>query len=175
MQQWAASSGKRVVEAVCCHPAYLTYMQSTSCEMPGWMSHKLESRLRTEISITSDRPDDTTLMAESEEGLKSLLMKVKEESEKAGLKLNTQKTKLMASGPISSWQNGKAMETVTDFIFLHSKITVDGECSHEIKTLAPCKNSYDKPLQCIKKQRRHFADKGLSSQSYGFSSSHVWM
>ena len=78
--------------------------------------------------------DDTTLMAESEEELKSLLMKVKEESEKAGLKLNIQKTKIMASGPITSWQiDGETMETVTDFIFLGSKITADGDCSHEIK------------------------------------------
>ena len=78
--------------------------------------------------------DDTTLMAESEEELKSLLMKVKEESEKAGLKLNIQKTKIMASGPITSWQiDGETMETVTDFIFLGSKITVDDDCSHEIK------------------------------------------
>ena len=79
--------------------------------------------------------DDTTLMAESEEELKSLLMKVKEESEKAGLKLNFQKTKIMASGPITPWQiDGETMETVTDFIFLGSKITVNGECSHKIKT-----------------------------------------
>ena len=78
--------------------------------------------------------DDTTFMAESEEELKSLLMKVKEESEKVGLKLNIQKTKIMASGPITSWQiDGKTMETVTDFIFLGSKITVDSDCSHEIK------------------------------------------
>ena len=78
--------------------------------------------------------DDTTLMAESEEELKSLLMKVKEESEKAGLKLNIQKTKIMASGPITSWQiSGETLETVRDFIFLGSKITVDGDCSHEIK------------------------------------------
>ena len=78
--------------------------------------------------------DDTTLMAESKEKLKSLLMKVKEESEKAGLKLNIQKTKIMASGPITSWQiDGKTMETVRDFIFLGSRITADGDCSHEIK------------------------------------------
>ena len=78
--------------------------------------------------------DDTTLIAESEEKLKSLLMKVKEESEKVGLKLNIQKTKIMASGPITSWQiDGKTVETVADFIFLGSKITVDGDCSHEIK------------------------------------------
>ena len=83
-------------------------------------------------------------MAESKEEHKSLLMKVKEESEKVGLKLNIQKTKTMASGPITSWQiDGETMETVTDFIFLGSKITADGDCSHEIKTLAPWKKSYD--------------------------------
>ena len=88
--------------------------------------------------------DDTTLMAESEEDLKSLLMKVKEESEKVGLKLNIQKTKILTSGPITSWQtDGETMETVTDFIFLASKITAHGDCSHEIKTLTPWKESYD--------------------------------
>ena len=108
--------------------------------------------------------DDTTLMAESEEELKSLLMKVKEESEKAGLKLNVQKTKIMASGPITSWQiDGETMKTVRDLIFLGSKITVDGDYSHEIKTLAPWKKSYVQTKQHIKKQRYHFANKGLSS------------
>ena len=89
--------------------------------------------------------DDIILMGESKEVLKSLLMKVKEESEKTGLKLNIQKTKIMASGPITSWQiGGETMETVTDFLFLGSKITADGDCSHEIKkTLAPWKKSYD--------------------------------
>ena len=96
--------------------------------------------------------DDTTLMAESEEELKSLLTKVKEESEKAGLKLNIQKTKTMASDSITSWQiDGETMETVTDFIFLGSKITADGDCNHEIKRLAPWKKSYDKSRQRIKK------------------------
>ena len=95
--------------------------------------------------------DDTTLMAESEEELKSLLMKVKKESEKVGLKLNTQKTKIMASGPITSWQIDG--ETVRGFIFGGSKITADGDCSHEIKTLAPWKESYDKSRQHIKRQR----------------------
>ena len=120
--------------------------------------------------------DDPTLMAESEE-LKSLLMKVKEESEKVGLKLNIQKTKIMASSPITSWQiDGATVETVTDFIFLDSKITADGNCSHEIeRMLTPWKESYDQPRQHIKKQRYYFANKGLTSQSYGFSSSHVWM
>ena len=97
------------------------------------MKHKLESRFLGEMSITSDA-DDTTLMAESEEELKSLLVKMKEESEKVGLKLNIQKTKIMASGPITSWQiDGEAMETRTDFILGGSKITADGDCSHEIK------------------------------------------
>ena len=115
-------------------------------------------------------------MAESEE-LKSLLMKVKEESEKVGLKLNILKTKIMASGPITSWQiDGETVETVSDFIFLGSKITADGDCSHEIKRLLLLgRISYDQPRQHIKKQRHYFANKGLSSQGYGFSSSHVWI
>ena len=121
--------------------------------------------------------DDTTLMAESEQELKSLLMKVKEESEKVGLKLNIQKTKIMASGPITSWETeGKTVETVSDFILWGSKITADGDCSHEIKRhLAPWKKSYDQPRQHIEKQRHYFANKGPSSQGYGFSSGHVWM
>ena len=119
--------------------------------------------------------DNTTLMAESEE-FKSLLMKVKEESEKAGLKPNIQKTKIMASGPITSWQiDGQTVETVSDFILWGSKITANGDHSHEIKTLAPWKKNYDQPRQHIKNQRHYFANKGPSSQGYGFSSSHVWM
>ena len=116
-------------------------------------------------------------MAESVEELKSLLMKVKEDSEKVGLKLNIQKTKIIASGPITSWQTDKeTMEIVRDFIFLGFKITGDGDCSHEIKRfLAPWKKSYDQPRQHIKKQRHYFANKGPSSQGYGFSSGHVWM
>ena len=99
-------------------------MHSTSWETLGWRKHKLESRLLGEISITLDIADDTTLMAESEEELKSLLMKVKEETEKVGLKLNIQKTKIIASSPITSWQiDGETVETVSDFIFLGSKIT----------------------------------------------------
>ena len=118
--------------------------------------------------------DNNTLMAETEEELKSLMKKVKEESEKAGLKFNIQKTKIMAFGSITSWQiDGETMETVRDFIFLDSKITADGDCSHEIKMLAPWKKSCEQPRQHIKKQRHHFANKGPSSQSYGFSSSHV--
>ena len=116
--------------------------------------------------------DDATLMAESEEELKSLLMKVKEGSEKVGLKLNIWKTKIMASGSITSWQIDG--ETVADFIFLGSKITADGDCSNE-RCFTPWKESYDQPRWHIKKQKHYFANKGLSNESYGFSSSHVWM
>ena len=116
------------------------------------------------------------LMAESEEELKSLLRKVKEECGKAGLKHYTQKTKIMSSGPISSWQkDGEKVETVTDFLFLGSRITVDGDHSHEIKSFLLLGIKVMTNLDSIKKQRHHFADKSLSSQSYGFSSSHVWM
>ena len=103
--------------------------------MLGWMKQKLESRLLGEISITSDtQMTDTTLMAENKEELKSLLMKVKAESEKVGLKLNILKTKIMASNPITSWQiDRETVEIVADFIFRGSKITADGDCSHEIK------------------------------------------
>ena len=133
-QQTGSKSGEEHVKAVYCHPAYLTSMQSTSCKMPDWMKHKLESRLPGEISITSDTQMTPSLWQESEEELKSLLVKVKEESEKVGLKLNIQKTMIMASDPITSWQiDGKTMERVTDFISLGSKITADGDCSHEIK------------------------------------------
>ena len=120
--------------------------------------------------------DDNTLMTESEE-LKSLLMKVKEESEKVGLNLNIQKTKIMASGPITSWQiDGETVETVTDFIFEGSKITSDGDCSHEVKRhLLLGKKIYDQRRQHIKEQRHYFVNKGPSSQGYGFSSGHVWM
>ena len=178
-QQTCSKSGKEYIKAVYCHPVYLTYMQSTSWETPGWRKHKLESRLLGEISITSRYANDNTLKAESEEELKSLLMKVKEESEKVGLKLNIQKTKIMTSSPSASWQIHGG--TVADFIFLGSKITADGDwnnensdrlyfggskltadgdCSHEIKkTLAPWKENYVKPRQHIKKQRHHFADK----------------
>ena len=99
--------------------------------MLNWKKHKLESRLPGEISITSDMQMTPPFMAESEEELKSLLNKVKEESEKVVLKLNTQKTKIMASGPVTSWEIDG--ETVSDFIFWGSKITADGDCSHEIE------------------------------------------
>ena len=114
--------------------------------------------------------DDTTLTVGSEEELKSLMMKVKEESEKVGLKLNIQKTKIMASDPITSWQiDGETMETVTDFIFMGSKVTADSDCSHEIKLcLLLLKKAIYQPRQHIKKQRHYFAERGPSSQSYDF-------
>ena len=120
--------------------------------------------------------DDTTLMAESEEELKSLLMKMQVESEKVGLKLNIQITKIMASGPIISWEiDGETVETVSGFILGGSKITADGDCSHEIKTrLLLGRKAITILRQHIKKRRHYFANKGLSNQSFGFPSSHVW-
>ena len=123
-QQTGYKSGKEYIKVVYCHPAYLTYMQSTSWEMLDWKKHKLESRLPGEINNLR-YADDTTLMAESKEELKSFLIKVKAESKNVDLKLNIQKTKIMACGPITSWQiDGETMETVTDFISLGSKIPV---------------------------------------------------
>ena len=127
MEQLTGSKlGKEYDKAVYCHPAYLTYMRNAGLD-------EAQARIKTAgRNINNLRyADDTTLMAERKEELKSLLMKVKEESEKAGLKLNIQKTKIMASGPITSWQ--VEGESVTDFIFLGSKITADGDSSHEIK------------------------------------------
>ena len=113
-------------------------------------------------------------MAESEEELKGLLIKVKEENEKVGLKLNIQKSKIIAFSAITSWQiDGETMETVADFILGSSKITADGDCSHEIKRRLLL--GRNQPRQHIKKQRHHFVNKGPSSQGYGFSSSHVWI
>ena len=103
-------------------------------------------------------------------------MRMKEESEKAGLKLNIQNMKIMAFGPITSWQiDGEKVETLAYFLFLGSKITVDGDCRHEIKTRLLPRRKLDKPRQCIKRQKHHFTNKGPSHQSYGFSSSHVWI
>ena len=116
-------------------------------------------------------------MAESEEVLKSLLKKVKEESEKVGLKLNIQKTKIMASDPMTSWEiDGETVEIVSDFIFLGSKITADGDCSHEIKRLLLLGRKVMTNLDSIlRKKRCYFGNKGPSSQGSGFFSSHVWM
>ena len=114
IQQTGSKLGKKYIKAVYCYLAYLTSMMSTSCKMQGWMSHKLESRLLGEITTTSGMQ----MIPESEEKLKSLLMSVKEESEKAGLKLNIQTTKIMASSTITSWKiEEEKVETMTDFVF----------------------------------------------------------
>ena len=132
MEQYRFTLEKEYIKAVYCHPAYLISMQSTSCKMLGWMKHKLESRLPGEISISSDMQMTPPLWQKEE--LKRLLMKMKEESEKVGLKFSIQNTKIMVSGPITSWQiDGETMETVRNFILLAFKITADGDCSHEIK------------------------------------------
>ena len=137
--------------------------------MLGWMKHKLESRLLGEISITSDMKMAPTLFMPENEEVKSLLMKVKDESEKVDLKLKIQKTKIMASGPITSWQiDGETVETVKDFISGGSKITADGDCSHEIKRCLLLGRKVMTNFIC-------FANKGPSCQRYGFSRSHVWM
>ena len=132
-QQTGSKSGKEYVKAVYCYPAYLTLY----AEYITWNARLDEAQAGIKIACRNSSnlryTDDTTLMAESEEQLKSLLMKVKEESEKVGLKLNIQKTKIMASGPITSWQiDRETMETVAVFIFWGSKVTDDGDCSHEI-------------------------------------------
>ena len=138
IQQTGSKSGREYIKAVYCHPAYLTYMQSTSCEMTCEMSGRM-NEAQSGIKIAGRNinnlryADDITLTAESKQ-LNSPLMKVKEESEKVGLKLNIQKTKIMASGPITSWEiDGETTETVTDFILGGFKITANGDCSHEIK------------------------------------------
>ena len=133
-QQTGLKFAKEHVKAIYPHPAYLTSMQCTSCKMPGWMEHKLESRLLREVPTTSNMQIIPLLKAGSEEELKSLLMRVKGESEKASLKLNIQKTKIMASRPIASWQTeGEKVKAVIDSIFMGSKITVDSDHRHEIK------------------------------------------
>ena len=140
------------------------------------MKHKLESRLKGETSITSDNADDTTLMAKSEKELKNILMKVKEKSEKVGLKLNIQKTKIMASGPISSWQiDGKTVETVSDFIFGGSKITADGDCSHEIKRRLLLERKVMTNLDSIFKSRDITLPTKVRLVQTRFSSGHEWM
>ena len=138
-QQTGSKLGKEYVKAVYCHPAYLTdYIMPNAGLDEAQAGIKVAGRNINNLRYA----DDTTLMAASEEELKSLLMKVKVESEKVGLKLNIQKKKIMASGPITSWEiDGETVETVSDFIFLGSKITADGDCSHEI----PWKESYDQP------------------------------
>ena len=133
-EQQTVPSREKYIKAIYCHSAYLIYMQSASWETLGWRKHKLESKLPGGNINKLRYTEDTTVMAESEEELKSLLMKVKEESEKVGLKLNIQKAKIMYSGPITSWEVDVAtVETVAEFIYLGSITSADGDCSHEIK------------------------------------------
>ena len=135
MEQLTRSKlGKEHIKAIYYHPAYITSMQSTLCEMLGCINHNLESRLMGEISITSDMQMLTTPKAEGGKELRSLCLRMKEENEKAGLKLNIQKTKIKTSSPITSGQtDGDRVKAITNFIFLGSKITADGDCSHKIK------------------------------------------
>ena len=151
-QQTGSKLAKEYIKAVYYHPAYLTSYAEYIMRNARLDESQAGIRIARRNINNFRYADDTTLMAESEKELKSLLMKAKEESEKVGLKLNIQKTKIMAPSPITSWEiDGERVETVSDFIFLGSKITVDSDCSHEIQTLAPWKKSYDKPRQCIKK------------------------
>ena len=171
--------GKEFVKAAYCHclfNLYAEYITRNTGLDEAQAGIKIARRNINNLRYA----DETTFMAESEEKLKSVLMKVKEENGKVGLNLNIQKTMIMASGPTTSWQiDGETVEAVIDFILGGSKITADGECSHEIKkkkkTLAPWKKSYDQPRQHIKKQRHYSVNKGPFSQGYGFSSGHVWM
>ena len=148
-QQTGFKEGKEYIKAVYCHPAYLTYTQSTSCEMPGWTKHKLESRLPGEISITSDVEMTPPLWQKVKKNSTTSWWTWKRSVKKLPWN-NIPKTKIMASGPITSWQIGETMEIVTDFIFLGSKITADGNCSQEIKSHLLLRR---KPRQHIKKQR----------------------
>ena len=145
-----------------------------------WNARLVESQAGIKIAgrnINIRYIDDTTLIAESKEELKSFLMRVKEESGKAGLKLNIQRTKIMKSSPITSWQiDGEKVETVTDYIFLGSKFTADNNCSLEIKRhLLLGSKTMTNLDSVLKKQRYPFANKGPYSESCGFSSSNAWM
>jgi len=163
------------VDSFPAEPLQKPYMQITPCKARLDLSQarvKIAGRNISNLIYA----DDTTLVAESGKELKSFLMRVKEESEKAGLTLNIQKTKILTSSPITSWQTeGGKVETVTDFIFLGSKITADSDCSHEIKRHLLLGRKAMTNLDSVLKNRDHFSNKDLYGQSYGFSSSHVWM
>ena len=150
----------------CLFNLYAEYIMRNAGQEEAPAGIKIAGRNLTNLRYA----DDTTLMAESEEELKSLLMKVKVQSGKVGLKLNIRKTKIMASGPITSWKiDGETVETVADFILGGFKITADGACRHEIKRRLLLGR------KVIEKQRHYFANKGPSSQGYSFSSGHIWM
>ena len=177
MEQQTGSKGKEVhqgcILSPCLFNLYAKYIMRNAGLDEAQAGIKISGRNINNLRYA----DDTILMEEREKELKSLLMKVKEESGKVGLKLNIQKTKIMASGPITSWQiDGETVETVADFVFLGSKVTADGDCSHKIKRRLLLGRKVMTNLDSmLKKQRHYFANKGLSSQSYGFSSSHVWI
>ena len=175
MEQWTGSElGKEYIKAVYCHPAYFTYKEVLHVQF-GLDEAQAGIKIAGKNTSNLRYADDATLMEESEEELKILLMKVREESEKAGLKLDIQKTKIMASSPTTSRQiDGETMEAVTDVIFLGSKITADGDCSHEIKRHLLLGRKAITNLDSMLKSR-DIANKDPSSQGYGFSSSHVWM
>ena len=160
--------GKGVRQGCILSPCFINFYAEYIVRNAGLEETQAGIKIAGRNSNNLRYADDTTLMAESEEELESLLMKVKE-SEKVGLKLNIQETKIMASGPITSWQiDGETVEIVTDFIWGGSKITADGDCSHEIKRHLLLGRK-------VKKQRYFLANKGPSSQGYGFSSGHVWL
>ena len=169
--------GKKYIKAEYCHPAYLTYMQNYIMRNAGLDKAQAGIKIAGRNINNLRYADDTTLMAESKKELKSLVMKVKEESEKVGLiKLNIQKTKIMASGPITLWEiDGETVETVTDFILQGGSKITEGDCSHEIKRRLFLGRNVMTNLDSILKQRHYFSNKGPSSQGYGFSCGHVWM
>ena len=165
MAQWTGSKlGKEYINAVYCHPAYLTYTEYIK-RNDGLDEAQAGIKIAGRNINNLRYADDTILMAESKKELKSLLMKVKEQSEKVGLKLNIQKTKIMASGPVTSWQiDGETVEIVEDFILGISKINVDGDCSHEVKRRFLLQRQVMTHLDSIlKKQRPYFIYKGPSS------------
>ena len=168
--KWTGSKlGKEYIKAVCCHPAYLTYMQSTSCEMldETQAGIKISGRIINNLRYAGD----STLMAESEEEQKTVLMKLKKESEKAGSKLNIKKVRSRYLVPLfHGKEKGETMKTVRDFVFWASKSLQMVTAAMKLRRKAM--TNLD---SILKKQRHYFADKGLSSQGYGFSSSHVWM
>ena len=170
--------GKESVKAVYCYPVYLTFMQSTSCEMPGWMKHKLESRFQGEISITSPQVFKWHhLYGWKLRGTKeSFDEKRKEECEKAGLKLNIQKMKIIASSPITSWKiDGEKCKQWQALFSWAPKLLQMVTAAMKLKDTYSLEEKIWPSREHIKKQGQHFTDKGQSSQSYGFSSSYMWM
>ena len=173
-QRTGSKLGKEYVKAEYCHPTYLIYMQSTSCEMPGWMKHKLESRLPREISPISDMHMTPSLWQKARR-TKEPLVEGERGQWKSWLEIQHSKNKDHGIQSHLFMENRWGKNGNSDrYSFLGSKVTEDDDCSLEIKTLAPWKKSNDKPRQHIKMQRHYFADKGLASQSFGFFSSHVW-